>query len=450
MTETASAPSWRVVALVGRAGSGDILVSRHGRLHQLPTAGQHVQIEPFAAAAFDVVEELLGEPIIPRRLTWLPTEDWRSGTIVAQVEPLEAAPLGFQWVDATDVVETLVPEAARSVVRRSSERPDGGASLLEPPWARPGWFARASAWMEARLLEAGSAIGEPPRLVYQGPLGSVLCAQSGGYAAFLKCAPRAFPHEASLTHALWRRSPTAVPAVIAIDADENWLLMHDYGGQLVDAGPESAWPQALVAVAALQRSSIPWAGDIAAAGGQVRPLDRLASEVPQMLARDDFGSRLDQETRDAWIATTPRLVEACAALNDLGLPDTLVHGDLHPGNVVVTPMGHVVVDWSDAAVGNPFCDLATFVIRTKDLDLRRRLVDTYVNAWGGFADSADRDDLAGLAMTVGSVYQVATYLALLPAMDAPDRALFEGADVKWAKRAIDALEHGLDIGLASR
>lgn len=450
MTEAVSAPSWHVVALVGRVGSGDILVSRHGRLHQLPTADQPAEIEPFVAAAFGVVEELLGVPIVPRRLTWLPTEDWRSGTIVAQVEPLDRAPAGFQWVDATDVVETLEPDEARSVVRRHSERLDGAVAPHEPSWARAGWFARASAWMERQLRADGIVIAESPRLVYQGPLGSVLRAESDGRATFLKCAPPAFPHEASVTYALWRRLPEAVPAVIATDPGENWLLMHDYAGQLVDEGPESAWPEALASVAALQRSSIRWASDIVAAGGQVRPLDQLASAIPLLQDHDRFERRLDQETRDAWVAATPRLVDACAALIDIGLPDTLIHGDLHPGNVVLRPAGHVVVDWSDAAIGNPFVDLVTFVIRAKDRDVRRRLADTYIESWDGAARPARRDDIAGLAMVVGSVYQVATYLSLLPAMDPPDGALFEGADVKWAKRALDALEHGLDLGLASR
>ena len=51
-------------------------------------------------------------------------------------------------------------------------------------------------------------------------------------------------------------------------------------------------------------------------------------------------------------------------------------------------------------------------------------------------------------MTVGSLYQVATYQALLPALDDPDRAMFKGADTGWLKRTLDALEHGLDAGLA--
>ena len=50
-----------------------------------------------------------------------------------------------------------------------------------------------------------------------------------GSPLFLKCAAPAFAAEASITHALFRRTPDRVPSVIASDHAENWLLMHDYG-----------------------------------------------------------------------------------------------------------------------------------------------------------------------------------------------------------------------------
>jgi aminoglycoside phosphotransferase (APT) family kinase protein len=42
------------------------------------------------------------------------------------------------------------------------------------------------------------------------------------------------------------------------------------------------------------------------------------------------------------------------------LPDgtTLCHGDFHPGNVLVTPRGLVVIDWSSASHGDPIGDVA--------------------------------------------------------------------------------------------
>jgi aminoglycoside phosphotransferase (APT) family kinase protein len=38
--------------------------------------------------------------------------------------------------------------------------------------------------------------------------------------------------------------------------------------------------------------------------------------------------------------------------------DRVVHLDLHPGNVLLTPDGPVVIDWSNAAAGDPASDVA--------------------------------------------------------------------------------------------
>lgn len=42
------------------------------------------------------------------------------------------------------------------------------------------------------------------------------------------------------------------------------------------------------------------------------------------------------------------------------LPDdkALCHGDFHPGNVLITPRGPVVIDWMTASLGTPWADVA--------------------------------------------------------------------------------------------
>jgi aminoglycoside phosphotransferase (APT) family kinase protein len=53
------------------------------------------------------------------------------------------------------------------------------------------------------------------------------------------------------------------------------------------------------------------------------------------------------------------------------LPDgtALCHGDFHPGNVLLTPRGPVVIDWSSASRGHPAGDLAwtSRLLRAADL-----------------------------------------------------------------------------------
>jgi len=447
VTAPRTVPTWRVTALVGRIGSREILAHDGVGTATLPTADRPAEIEPFAADAVAVVETMLKAPVVPRRLTWLPTEQARAGTIVVEMESLDAVPSGFRWRDPSDVLDALGADEVAPVVRRRMDRMDGETAPLEPPWAREGWFARTAAWMTQRMADRNLHVTEPPRLVYQGPLAAVLRARADDRTLFLKCAPPAFAHEATITHAIWRRTPDAVPTVIASDPGENWLLMNDHRGRLVEPEPEAEWIEAIRRVAALQRAWIGSAHEVSAAGGQIRSLERLASGVKDMLELDGLGDRMAPEVRAAWMAAGPRLVDACAALIDAGLPDTLVHGDLHPENIVITPSGYLIVDWSDAAVGNPFVDLATFLLRTKDRDRRRRLLEAYLEGWEGVCDRARLDAAGDVALTVGALYQVATYQALMPALDTPDRAQFLGADVAWAERALDALEHGLDTGL---
>ena len=45
------------------------------------------------------------------------------------------------------------------------------------------------------------------------------------------------------------------------------------------------------------------------------------------------------------------------ALGSLPRGAALLHGDLHPGNVLMGPAGPVVIDWFDSAIGHPMADV---------------------------------------------------------------------------------------------
>lgn len=50
--------------------------------------------------------------------------------------------------------------------------------------------------------------------------------------------------------------------------------------------------------------------------------------------------------------------QAIAYLDALPDGDRLLHGDLHVGNVILSPDGMVLIDWSKAAMGDPIADIA--------------------------------------------------------------------------------------------
>ncbi|MEO1064958.1 MAG: aminoglycoside phosphotransferase family protein [Actinomycetota bacterium] len=60
--------------------------------------------------------------------------------------------------------------------------------------------------------------------------------------------------------------------------------------------------------------------------------------------------------------------EAAQLARSLPHGAALLHGDLHPGNVLMGRRGHVVIDWFDAAIGHPAADVvrSSILIRPSD------------------------------------------------------------------------------------
>jgi aminoglycoside phosphotransferase (APT) family kinase protein len=104
--------------------------------------------------------------------------------------------------------------------------------------------------------------------------------------------------------------------------------------------------------------------EVFGADGRDLVMERLAG--PTML--DDLARRPWRVTRHARLLADlhNRLhqVAAPAGLrHPVGPGDRVVHLDLHPGNVMLTPAGPVVIDWSNGGAGAPGADVAmTFLI----------------------------------------------------------------------------------------
>lgn len=112
------------------------------------------------------------------------------------------------------------------------------------------------------------------------------------------------------------------------------------------------------------------------------------------------------------------------------------------------PSGMRVFDWSDAAIGPSFLDLAVFLGRRNDIGLRLAMRDAYIDEWAGVATRDRLERATELAMGIGAVYQVVTYQTLLPGLPPEDSAGFAGADADWLGRALLGLGHGLNATFA--
>jgi aminoglycoside phosphotransferase (APT) family kinase protein len=67
---------------------------------------------------------------------------------------------------------------------------------------------------------------------------------------------------------------------------------------------------------------------------------------------------LSQEIRQASALPAKWTAAALAALDHLPDGNRLCHGDYHPDNVLLSPHGPIIIDWSEATAGNPLADVA--------------------------------------------------------------------------------------------
>jgi aminoglycoside phosphotransferase (APT) family kinase protein len=108
-------------------------------------------------------------------------------------------------------------------------------------------------------------------------------------------------------------------------------------------------------------------GDVTAEAAIMRHVGRHGFPVPEVFGaggRDLWLERLHGPTM--LLAVTGKKLthdDAGAILADLhhrlrGVPGRILHLDLHPANVMMTPRGPVVIDWRNARTGPPGLDVA--------------------------------------------------------------------------------------------
>jgi hypothetical protein len=90
--------------------------------------------------------------------------------------------------------------------------------------------------------------------------------------------------------------------------------------------------------------------------------------------------------------------DVCRRMEDLGIPDTIVHGDMNHGNIL-TGVGHCqFIDWSEAYVGNPLISLQHLLLLNKaeNPEIRsfidRALKARYRDVWLALCAPAVFDD----------------------------------------------------------
>ncbi|SCG67725.1 phosphotransferase family protein [Micromonospora coxensis] len=286
---------------------------------------------------------------------------------------------------------------------------------LRAPYAEPGGPAASITWARAVLDRLGRPAGEvTQRRTWN--LSAIWRLDSPHATAWLKQVPGFFRHEAAVLRRLGSLTPGRVPVLLADDGDGRMLLDHVPGEDRYGADPAER-----AAIAADQHDL------------QVRALplvdDLVADGVPDL--RGPALARWIRATipPSALPSTNPLdgLAERLAQVAECGVPDTLVHGDLHPGNVRGDGVRRVVIDWGDAFVGHPAFDILRL---TEGLPASTAapLLGAWCARWRDSVPGCDPERAVALLRPVAALRMAAVYAMFLAGIE-PSERIYHADDV---------------------
>jgi aminoglycoside phosphotransferase (APT) family kinase protein len=119
------------------------------------------------------------------------------------------------------------------------------------------------------------------------------------------------------------------------------------------------------------------------------------------------------------------------------LPETLVHGDLHPGNWVGSAGGAepVLIDWGDSVLGHPAFDAHALAERVDD-SARSQVLAVWAQAWQRHRPGADPLRALELAAPVAALRAAGVYRGFLDAIERTERRYHDRDPAAMIRRAL--------------
>jgi hypothetical protein len=308
-----------------------------------------------------------------------------------------------------------------------------GPQDLRAPWARLEGIREVLSWASDTLGAAGRRVTGPAVQRKTWNLAALFRLPTGQGPVWLKTTPRFAADEASVIAAYARVNPALVPPVIGA-GPRRVLLGHLPGQDCWDACPRlitSAVRRLAAAQAVLagQPGSLP-------PGLPDRRAPALAGQIRALLD-GPLASELTAEEA----AVARGLLSRFRPLHECGLPDTLVHGDFHPGNWRSDGGPPAVVDWADAHLGNPVLDglrACDFLPQGK----RATAARAWIDAWATCIPGCDPARALSVAGPLAHLTYAVRYQEFLDGIEPSERIYHLGDPAAAIRAALRTARNG--------
>lgn len=295
-----------------------------------------------------------------------------------------------------------------------------------------------------------AAVGDPDaiELVALRPWSAVWRVSAGGRASYAKQNCPGQAHEAALVATLARIAPEQLVPVLAADPERDLLLTADVGPTLEAqgrGGDVETWCRLVREAALLQRRVLDSGVDLGSDPGLTvlaasDAATYVANAVGHLAALDAFDPRRLETGLAQRLGDLIPLVDRWAdQVDDLGLPPTLVHNDLHASNVVATNGAPLrFFDFGDAVVCDPLANLL-LPLHVAQRDLRAagedprlwRVADAALEVWSDLAPLDALRAALPAALQLGRLARVESWRRCVATMTVEERADWGHVPAHW-------------------
>lgn len=300
------------------------------------------------------------------------------------------------------------------------------------PYARPGGPAADVAWADEKLRSAGRPTSGPAEQVRTWNLSSIWRLPTADGPTWLKVVPPFFAHEGAM---LRRLDPDVVPTVVAVEGPR--VLLDHVPGEDHWGAELPVLERLVTMLVGLQVEWVDRLGELTEVGALDWRAEVFVPAAERLLSR--AGGALEPEQ----VATLGKIVGGLpgrfAAVAECGVPDTLVHGDFHPGNARGSdaPDGRsVLLDWGDCGLGNPLLDQAATLASIRE-EQRDPLRAHWAGLWRDAVPGCDPDRAAELLGPVRALRQAMVYQLFLDQVEPDEHVYHSGDPEQWLRRAAE-------------
>lgn len=308
-----------------------------------------------------------------QQLTQLLKEKWNLATVLLSIRDKDdsRAPLAVLevrtngWQFENDGLRNFRHGELEDPILTAAERDFLTAVLedrtVDDPFSRLGWIDEAQRWIADTLPGRRLVFSDDVRQLNAGERFALIrFATFDGDAYWLKAAGSPNAHEFSITTTLARRLTKYLPPLVASREDWNAWVMEDAGAPLSESLTATNCLHAIRSLAALQLETIPHT-DLLLKGGCIDSrLAVLRSNTKRIISflqeamEQQISSKVPSLSSSRLRDLGSTIEDVCWAMESLGIPDSLIHIDANPGNVLISGSRCVFTDWAEAGIGNPF------------------------------------------------------------------------------------------------